>query len=232
MRVEQQPAFVLHARPYRETSLLLDVFTRDFGRVGIVARGARGERSRLQRGALQALQPLHLGWVQRGELGTLASAEAVGMPLLPAPEMLYATLYLNELVVRLCGRNDPHERAFTAYADCLAALAAGHDAAWTLRRFERDFLAALGYGLVLERTAAGGPVEADREYGYDPEDGPVAVRADGMRIAGAALLALARDGRPEADHLEQLRRLVRHVVRHLVGGELNAWRMVRPASRR
>ena len=81
MRIETQPAYLLHARPYRETSLLLDAFTRDHGRVGLVARGVRRERSRLPRGLLQPLQPLVLDWVAKGELGTLTGAEAAGMPL-------------------------------------------------------------------------------------------------------------------------------------------------------
>ena len=225
MLFSQQPAFVLHARPYRETSLLIDAFTRDHGRVGMVARGVRCERSRLPRGLLQPLQPLLLNWVARGELGTLTGAEAASGPFTLCGDALLAAIYVNELALRLSGRNDPHEPAFAAYAQCLARLAEQPDIAWTLRRFERDFLADLGYALALTLTAAGTAVEADVEYGYDPESGAVAWH-DGStwpHVSGAALLALDSDECPSPQHLAQLRRLVRSAIRHLLGDELRAW---------
>lgn len=234
MRIEQQPAYILHARPYRETSLLIEAYTRDHGRVGLVARGVRRERSRLPRGVLQPLQPLLIDWIARGELGTLAGAEIAGAPLALTGDALLAAIYVNELVLRLGGRNDPHLGAFAAYAVCLARLADEPAAAWTLRRFERDFLADLGYALALNYDAAGEPIEPEADYAYDPDAGACAWRT-GTRwppVRGAALLALARDERPTADDLAQLRRLVRAVVRHLLGGDLNAWSMTaRPAAR-
>lgn len=235
MRIEQQPAYLLHARPYRETSLLIEAYTRDHGRVGLIARGVRRERSRLPRGVLQPLQPLLLDWIARGELGTLAGAEVAGAPIPLAGDDLLAAIYVNELVLRLGGRNDPHAGAFAAYALCLARLAEESSAAWTLRRFERDFLADLGYALALIHTAEGEPIEADADYAYDPDAGAFAWRTGTRwpRVRGAALLALARDERPSADGLAELRRLVRAVVRHLLGGDLNAWTMaVRPAPDR
>lgn len=225
MRIDQQPSFILHARPYRETSLLIDAFTREHGRVGLVARGVRRERSRLPRGVLQPLQPLLLGWVARGELGTLTAAEAASGPIALAGDALFAAMYVNELVMRLSGRNDAHVAAFAAYAQCLSRLADDADAAWTLRRFERDLLADLGYALALERCADGTPIDAALVYGYDPHAGACAWR-DGAplpRVEGAALLALDRDERPCAGHLAQLRRIARCVIRDLVGGELNTW---------
>lgn len=227
MRIEQQPAFILHARPYRETSLLLEAFTRDHGRVGLVARGVRRERSRLPRGLLQPLQPLLLDWLQRGELGTLASADAAGAPLPLAGEALLPALYANELVSRLCGRNDAHAGSFAAYAQCLARLAWDDDAAWTLRRFERDVLADLGYALALRQAMDGTPVEEGIDYGYDPSEGPLPWREGGrgVRVSGDALRALAFDRRPPPGQLAQLRRMMRAVVRHLAGGDLNAWKL-------
>ena len=225
MRIDQQPAFVLHARPYRETSLLIEAFSRDHGRVGLVARGVRRERSRLPRGVLQPLQPLLLSWVARGELGTLTGAEAASAPFTLAGDALLAAMYLNEFVLRLGMRSDAHIRAFAAYAQCLARLAEDADMAWTLRRFERDFLADIGYALALTHTVAGAAIEAAVDYCYDPDSGASEWR-DGTgwpRLSGAALLALERDERPTGDQLAQLRRLVRAIVRHLLGGELNAW---------
>ncbi|HEY0230620.1 MAG TPA: DNA repair protein RecO [Dokdonella sp.] len=233
MHIDQQPAFILHARPYRETSLLLDAFTRDHGRVGLVARGVRRERSRLPRGVLQPLQPLLLSWVARGELGALASADAASAPLALSGDGLFAAMYVNELVQRLSGRNDPHPDAFVAYAQCLARLADAGDMAWTLRRFERDFLADLGYALALTHAADGTPIEADADYGYDPESGAGAWHNGSGRplVQGAALLALERDEPPSPQQLVQLRRLIRAVVRHLLGGELQAWSLsARPSG--
>ncbi|GAA0709131.1 DNA repair protein RecO [Dokdonella soli] len=233
MRIEQQPAFILHARPYRETSLLLEAFTRDHGRVGLVARGVRRERSRMPRGVLQPLQPLLLGWIARGELGTLTGAEAASTPFALSGEALLAAIYINELVLRLSGRNDIHADAFAAYALCLARLADNADMAWTLRRFERDLLADLGYALALTHTVGGTPIEADVDYAYDPDAGAREWRVGSIqpRVAGGALLALDLDESPTADQLAQLRRLVRAVVRHLVGGELNAWALsARPSG--
>ncbi|HEY0180959.1 MAG TPA: DNA repair protein RecO [Dokdonella sp.] len=234
MHVEQQPAFLLHARAYRETSLLIEAFSRDHGRVGLVARGVRRERSRIPRGVLQPLQPLLLAWVARGELGTLIAAETASAPLALGGDALLAAMYLNELVLRLSGRGDAHAGAFAAYAQCLARLADEADVAWTLRRFERDFLADLGYAPALTLAADGQPIEPDLDYAYDPDSGAVAWRAGSgwPRVRGAALLALARDERPDAERLAELRRLVRAVIRHLLGGDLAAWSLpLRPRGR-
>ena len=123
MRIEQQPAYVLHSRPYRETSLLLECLTRDHGWLGVVARGVRRERARLQRAQLEPFQLLALDWMQRGELATLQSAEGVGAPLRLVGDAGLAGLYLNELAVRLTGRQDPLPELFDAYARTLPRLA-------------------------------------------------------------------------------------------------------------
>lgn len=232
MRIEQQPAFILHARPWRETSLLIEAFTRDHGRVGLVARGVRRERSRLPRGVLQPLQPLLLAWVARGELGTLTGADATSVPFVLSGDALLAAMYVNELVLRLSVRNDVHGAAFMAYAQCLARLAEDAGQAWTLRRFERDLLADLGYAYALTHTVQGEPLAADADYGYDPDAGARTWRADSTlaRVSGAALLALDRDECPPAEQLAQLRRMARATIRHLIGGELNAWAMSRRSA--
>ncbi len=225
MRIDQQPAFVLHARPYRETSMLIEAFTRDHGRVGLVARGVRRERSRWPRGVLQPLQPLLLSWVARGELGTLTNAESASAPFPLSGDALLAAIYVNELVLRLGARSDAPTHAFAAYAQCLARLADEAELAWTLRRFERDFLADIGYALALGHTVAGDVIESGVDYLYDPDSG-ASEWHDGTRwprLSGAALLALDQDECPGVDQLVQLRRLIRVVIRHLLGGDLNAW---------
>jgi DNA repair protein RecO (recombination protein O) len=227
MRIEQQPAFILHARAWRETSMLIEAFTRDHGRVGLVARGVRSARSRFPRASLQPLQPLLLGWTQRGELGTLSGAEQTGTRWILSGDALLAGMYVNELVLRLSSRNDAHQGAFGAYTECLARLAEQPDMAWTLRRFERDFLADLGYGLMLTRTADGAPIDAGATYAYVADTGPVAWHESSglVRVSGSALIMLDRDETPSSSDLAEMRRMMRSVIRHLVGGGLNAWAM-------
>lgn len=226
LRVHGQAGFVLHARRWRETSLLLEMFTADHGRVGLVARGVCRERSRFPRALLQPLQALLVSFSGRGELLTLTDVEAAAAPLQLAGTRLFAALYVNELVLRLTRRGDPHTGAFADYARCLQRLSGDEPAAWTLRRFERDLVAHLGYGLMLERVADGGAdVVADERYVYDVEAGPrPASGAARDGIGGAALLALAADERPDAAGERQLLQLMRRVIsHHLDGGRLKAW---------
>ena len=227
MRIEQQEGFVLHARAWRETSLLLEVLTRDHGRIGVLARGVRGVRSRLPRALLQPLVPLSLSWSGRGELATLNAAEATAQALRLHGEALLCALYVNELVMRLVPRNDAHAEVFAHYVVTLHRLAHGEPASWTLRRFERDLLGHLGYGLLLDTEADSEvPLDPAREYSYRFEEGPVPWRGtqDGLRLRGAALLALGRDQQPAAEDLALLRRLLRALIaRHLDGAVLHAW---------
>jgi DNA repair protein RecO (recombination protein O) len=234
MRVERQPAFVLHERPYRETSLLLEAFTRDHGRVGLVARGARAARPRFGRGVLAPLVPLEIGWTGRGELPTLTAAEPVAAPFALAGDALLPALYLNELLTRLLARHDAHPELFARYTACLGELSAGGDLGWILRCFERDALTLLGYGLELEHDGVAGAVlEPGATYGYDPERGavPWEARPVAPSIRGASLLALARGTCPDAASLRELRRLMRAVLRHHLGGrDLHSWSMSRTSD--
>jgi DNA repair protein RecO (recombination protein O) len=235
MLLDQQPAYVLHARPYRETSLLLECLTREHGRLGVVARGVRRERARLQRAQLEPFQPLALDLLLRGELATLRGAEPAGSPLRLTGDAGLAGLYLNELVVRLIGRQDPLPDLFEAYARTLPRLADQSTLAWQLRRFERDLLAAIGYALQLESEAdSGEPLRPTGWYRYQVEHGPVTCPAGAPRaIRGADLLALDEDRRPDAAGLAALRGLMREVIRfHLGGGELHAWRVLAVAMSR
>jgi DNA repair protein RecO (recombination protein O) len=229
MRIDSQPAFVLHAQPWRETSLLLEVFSRDHGRVGLVARGVRGARAQPLRAALQPLQPLHLNWEGRGELPWLQGAEPAGAALAPSGDALLGAFYVNELLLRLLPRGEPHLALFWRYIECLTALQGGEELAWQLRRFERDLLLGLGYGLALEHEADGStPIAQERHYRYDPEQGATAV--PGPRagsVAGGTLRSLANDEAPPAAGLRELRQLMRRVLRHHLGGrELRSWQVL------
>ncbi len=233
MRVEAQPVFILHSRPYRESSALLECLSRDHGRIGLVARGIRREHSRLPRGLLQPLQPLQVGWVGNGELATLTTTDATAAAHALSADRLCSAMYLAELVLRLTARGDPHPAIFAAYAQCLQRLAANEHEAWTLRRFERDLFAELGYALVLDTEADHATaLDPDAEYAYHPDSGPLPWRGDpsSIRISGAALLALAGEDEPAASVLGELRRLARAVLRHLLGGgSLNAWNLTPPS---
>jgi DNA repair protein RecO (recombination protein O) len=233
LRIEQQPAFILHSRAYRETSLLLDCLTRDHGRIGLVARGVRRERARIPRALLQPLTPIHLGWSGRGELATLSQVDAVAAGFELQGEALLCALYLNELVLRLVPRADPLPTLFAAYLETLARLARGEALAWTLRRFERDLLAQIGYALVLDTQADGMPIDPGAAYGYRVEHGVVPWRdsRDGTRLQGSALLALAQDRLPTSSDLPALKRLMRAAIaQHLGGVELRAWSMLAGAK--
>lgn len=232
MHVESQPAYVLHARAWRETSLLLEAFTRDHGRVGLVARGVRSVRARLPRSALEPLQALQLGWSGRGELQTLTAAEPLRNPPALRGDALMSAMYVNELMVRLTARDDPHPQLFDRYAGLLDELAATSSLAWSLRRFERDLLAATGYALQLETEAeSGAPIESMQVYDYVPELGPVVAQGpagSGARVRGSALLALAADGMPrDSEDLAALRRLMRSLISVHVGERgLQSWRVL------
>jgi DNA repair protein RecO (recombination protein O) len=235
MLIEQQPAFILHSRPYRETSLLLECLTRDHGRIGVVARGVRSQRGRLQRALLEPFQALALDLQMRGELATLRLAEPTAAPCRLSGDAGLAGLYVNELVVRLTERQDPHSALYRAYAQTLDRLSTGDSLAWQLRRFERDLLAALGYALQLDAEAeTGEPLQPDALYAYRPEHGPVRCRPNEPHaLRGNDLLALQEDRRPDAQGLHALRDMMRELIRfHLGGVELRAWRVLRGALTR
>lgn len=235
MRYSNQPAYILHARPWRETSLLLEAFSREHGRIGLLARGVRTARARISRATLEPFQLLSADWAGTGELPNLRAAEVVGAANRLTGETLLSGLYVNELLARLTARHDPHPELFDRYTLLLDELAATASLAWTLRRFERDLLTELGYGLLLDREAENGtPISMDAEYVYIAEHGPMlaATQPGGARVRGAALLALHEDVQPTASDLAALRRMLRAVIGVHVGEHgLRAWRVLGGAMR-
>jgi DNA repair protein RecO (recombination protein O) len=220
-RIDGAEAYLLHAYPYSETSLILDVFARDHGRVSMLARGARRPRSAL-RGVLIGFQPLELGWFGGGEVKTLAKAEwQGGVPLLQGRCLLLG-YYLNELLLKLLPREDAHPALFSAYAQALEALARGASDAPELRRFEKTLLKELGYGLTLDQEAeAGAPVRAERDYLYLVERGPVPAsgRENVSTIRGKTLLDLAADDYHDPRTLAESKMLMRQLFNHYLGGQ-------------
>lgn len=191
---EQEPAYVIHRRPWRETSLMVDVMTLNFGRMTVIARGASGSRSPLK-AQLQPFQPLMLDWSGRGELKTLGHVEVRSGPRLRNTPSLYSGLYLNELLQRILPVADPHPALFAAYIEALSGLADSTDIEPVLRRFEKALAQALGYDFAWDlATDTGQPVRSGQVYGYDPEQGIVSASASDTRLgnlSGDTLLALA-----------------------------------------
>jgi len=219
-RIDGVASYLLHAYPYSETSLIIEVFARDHGRLAMLARGARRPRSAL-RGVLHAFQPLELGWFGAGEVKTLAKAEWLGgLPLLRGDGLLLG-YYLNELLLKLLAREDPHAVLFDAYAAALAALAGGATEAAELRRFEKTLLRELGYGLQLSTDAHGRPLVAGRPYRYQIERGalPATETESGLLLDGKTLLDLADDNYADARTLAESKQLMRYLLGHYLAGQ-------------
>ena len=219
-RVENTPGYVLHARPWRESSLILEAFTREFGRVGIVARGARRARSQL-RGLLLPFRLLLLSWSGRSELPTLTGADTEGPARSLAGRFLFSGFYVNELLMKLLAREDPHPELFEDYRCAIAQLGVGGPADAVLRTFEKRLLDALGYAPTLDRAVdTGVPISADKRYRYVPEQGPVEEpgAGEGPMVSGRTLLALAA-GRI-ADEGEGERSEARRLMRAILSPHL------------
>ena len=235
--------YVLHTYPYRETSLILQVWTEKHGRLGIVAKGARRPKS-ASRSLLLPFQPLMLDWFGRSELKTLKTAEPAGPATPLAGQNLFSAFYLNELLLKLTTREDPHEGLFAAYDEAISelrALSREKTAAMRpaiepiLRRFELRLLQELGYAVELGREAGThSAIVAEREYLYVVERGPVPAppegegRVDAVRLRGQTLLDLERGRLDDATTVAQAKQLMRLLITHSLNGQELATRaMVR-----
>jgi DNA repair protein RecO (recombination protein O) len=220
---EAQPAFVLHTYPFRETSLLVEAYTRAHGRVALVARGARRPRSAL-RGVLLPFQPLLLSWSGKRELRTLTRAEWQGGTAALRGQALICGFYLNELLLKLTPRDDPHERLFSVYEATLAALAGSADQAAALRRFEMALLRDLGYAVILDRDVGRDePVVREETYVYVVEHGPVAARAapgNGVKLSGQTLIDMQSGTFTSPATQQQSKVLMRTLINHYLGDQV------------
>lgn len=219
-RIALQPAYLLHHYPYRDSSRLLELITRDYGRVGLVARGARSRRS-AWRSVLQPFSALLVSWTGRGELGTLTGAEMCGSAMQLPGDRVYSGWYLNELLLRLTRRFDVHEALFADYANALQQLAAEQqNEARALRIFEKRLLETLGYGIDLGRTLSGDAVAAGRRYEYRLEQG--IFEADdsfdqSLVFDGQSLLSLADETLGDGRELADARRLLQAALAIYLG---------------
>lgn len=220
-RVDSEPAFLLHLRPYRETSVLIEALCARQGRVGLIARGVRAVKPRWPRGVLEPFQALSIGFQGRGELAMLTAVDADAVLPRLTGDWLVAGLYANELTLRLLSRDDPHPEVYNAYRDCLVALHGQQSVAWVLRQFERDLLGALGYRPELDRDIQGRELDPECAYRIDPELGASATGNgfDPSRgvFSGADLLALASSALPPPETLQRLRRLTALLMRPHLG---------------
>lgn len=221
-RVIEEQGFVLHTYPWRETSLVVELWTREYGRLPLVAKGARRAGSAL-RGVLMAFQPLSVSWSGKSEVKTLTAASwQGGQPLLGGVGLLCG-YYLNELLLRLLAREDAHPKLYDHYADTVARLARGEATAPLLRGFELALLSELGYGLTLDRLAGdGSPVQPGGRYLFEPEVGVVPAprgSSEAAVLSGRTLLAMARNEYDDAEAVAQARSLMRRIIQHHLGGQ-------------
>lgn len=219
MRVDLNPCFILHNRSYRETSLLLDVFSRQHGRISLVAKGARKQKND-KRALLQPGRKVNIAWSMRRELGTLTGAEPFQGTHTYGHGGMLTVFYINELLVRLLHKHEPHPELFDAYEEALDKLGNTATEQHVLRIFEKRLLEALGYGLALDADTGGNAIRADGQYNYLLEQGPVACATTdggGLTISGRTLLALAQEKFIDEFILAEAKQLMRMVLRNLLG---------------
>ena len=220
-RVENTPAYVLHRHSYSESSLILELFSREHGNLPVVAKGAKRPNSAL-RATLMLFQPVLATFSGKHEVRTLQRAEwAGGLAPLP-PTALFSAYYLNELLLKLLPREDAHPILFDAYVDSLQALASGASQFIVLRRFEKILLRELGYALHFGCAANGNTIEPQRYYQIHPEAGVVAATEHQPDAwLGHILLAIAEERFDDLLIQQQARNLMRALLnRHLDGRRL------------
>ena len=219
-RISGVLGYLLHATPYSESSLVVDLFTREYGRVAAIAKGARRARSALRPVLLQ-FQPLVLSYSGRGELRTLTAIEWAGGADAPRGQGLLCAFYLNELLVKLLAREDAHPALFEAYAQALKELAAGNAFDETLRRFEWTLLRESGYAPDLSCDTASQPIEAERRYSWQPGGGftPVAADAGASAVVhGSTLRDIASGSYGAQRSRQEAKYLMRSIVGHHLDG--------------
>jgi len=217
-RVDNVPAYVLHTYPYRETSLIVEVLSRDHGRLALVARGARRAQSSLK-SRLLAFQPLTLSWFGKGALRTLHGVEWQGGNLRLDGLALMCGFYLNELLLKLLPTDDPHEGLFQRYQATLSALADAEDVQPVLRRFELDLLTELGYAQNLTQLPDGAEVTAQERYGYALGQGVVSLVGNAPGYAGRTLLDMAAGNFSDPRTLAEGKQLMRMLINHYLADQ-------------
>jgi DNA repair protein RecO (recombination protein O) len=215
---DNQPVYVLHTYPFKETSLVVELFSQQFGRIAAVAKGARRPHSAM-RGMLQSFQMLDGTWSGKNELKTLHSLDwSAGLTLIKG-EALMCGFYMNELLLRLLPREDAHESLFVYYNATLKTLAVDGNLANILRRFELKLLQEMGYAVPLLQDENGVEIEADKSYRYEAEYGACELSAtkNGVQLSGKTLLDMGRDDYADVATQSQSKQLMRYLLAHYLG---------------
>jgi len=216
-KVILQPAFVLHSRPYRDTSLLVELLTMQFGKLTVVARGARSMKSQF-RGILSPFLPLVVSFTGKNDLRTLQQAEMSGMSYALEHKVLLSGFYLNELLTKLLPSHESYPEVYQSYQITLAALVKSLQPEVELRLFERCLLVNLGYGLQLDRTTNNEPILPDNQYIFEFGHGFNQAKSNlGSSFLGKSLLALHAGELTTVEELRDAKRLLRGVLAILLG---------------
>lgn len=230
MTQEWQEAYVLHRRPWRETSLWLEIFSCQAGKVALLSKGARRGKAN-KAGLLQPFQPLALVWRGRGDLPTLIGVEPLSTNPALTGQALFCGFYVNELLSYLLHRHDPHPQLFQRYQSVLADLIRATDLEASLRFFELDLLAAIGYGLILDREIISNCALRETErYRYELDSGPVCDSRGWLH--GATLLELSQRRLASKRSRQEAKRLLRQAIDYrLEGKQLNSRSLFLPRAK-
>ncbi len=218
---KQDKAYVLHSRPYKNTSMIIEVLTREHGRMTLVAKGAKRAGSPFQ-GCLELFTPIFIAWGGRSEMKTLYKAEVISGSGNLAGDLIFTGFYLNELIMYLLHKHEAHAALFDAYQDCLNNLQAGEDTELVLRYFELRLLNELGYGVSLDHELqTGEPVQADKQYTYNLEAGISSDTSSDsavLNISGDTLLALSAGEISTERQKSEAKRLLRSILEYHLEG--------------
>lgn len=225
MRVQEQPAYILHHRPFQDTSQIIDVLTRDYGRLSLMSRGSRGAKSKLK-SVLQPFNSLIVSWSGKGEMPTLTAAESTGSNAsYLSGKSLPSAFYINELLVKLLHKHDVHEGIYHLYESVIKLLALSNEIEPVLRLFEKQLLEELGFGLNLSMHAETGvSIVEDKIYAFYLEHGPVdeaLVHDDQfiLKLPGSSLLALHENNLATDRSLKDAKRLMRSILNFYLQGK-------------
>lgn len=233
MRVDWQPALILHKRAYRETSLQLDLLTQDHGLISLIAKGVTGPKKHILRSQLQPLQHLKICYQQKADLGYLNQSELLSDAIVLDGERLMAGLYLNELVLKLCPRHDADPELYALLLNARNELSTDGDLAWIVRRFERDIIAHLGYMTPWSFLANDVSIEIDGYYRIHPELGILnsAIDEPGA-MRGLDIIDFNEDRQPSKSSMPKWRSILHQVISQHIGHSVpRSWQMIADLSR-
>lgn len=220
MKIDLTPCYILHQRAYRETSLILEIFSREHGRLALVAKGAK-RKNNSNGNLMQANQKLNVGWSIRGEMGTLTTIETAGASAMLTGHKIIFAFYLNELLMRMLHKHESHPHLFDAYDEALRLLGEQQDEQAILRNFEKNLLSSLGYGLILDHDViSGNAIQSQRDYYYQIDCGPminVPSSSDYITVSGRTLIELNQGKLTTRRSLQESKQLMRFTLKRHLG---------------